>query len=212
MPPQIGQRPPSKKSPSKLEIEAEMFAHAKVLERLQAGYEGGEFDESVYQRQLSASLRELFGLQKQYEEKGHSMTAFLAEQEFPSWLGKVLEKIAGMSQDFAGMEHANLATLSQQSYKEFAATASDLTASFITLLDCIKLRGVAQPPLLDEFFGEVIRHAQKLGLKPDLNSRLESLRATLMDHDGDLTGVELDQLEHDVDLLFTEFQMDLKTE
>jgi hypothetical protein len=201
---------PPKKGPSKLEIEADIFAQAKLLERLEAGYKGGEFDESVYQRQLSASLRELFALQQQYEEKSHSFAKFLAEQKLPELLGRVLEKVAGIGQDVADLEPADYSALSFQSFKQFAATASDLTASFITLLDCIKLRGIAQPQLLAEFLSDVIGHAQKLGVKEGLTTCLETLREEIIGHDGEFVEAELDQLEHDVDLFFTEFQMDLK--
>lgn len=194
----------------KLEVEAEIFAHVKVLERLQSGYEEGEFDESVYHRQLSASLRELFNLREKYERGGHTLGAFLAEQNLPEFLERVLRKVVDMGQDFSVGNHAELGILAKKSYKEFAAIASDLTASFITLLDCIKLHGVAQPSLLDEFFAEVIHHARALGLTPEFCTRIGSLRTTVTDHNIDLSETELNQLEHDVDLLFTEFQLNLK--
>jgi HEPN domain-containing protein len=198
--------------PSRLQLESEIFAQAKMLERLQEGLEGGEFDESVYRGQVSASLRELFALQKKYEEKGHSFPKFLEAQKNLSDLRKVLAKVAELNQSYLSNAGNNLATLQQRTYKAFAAAASDLTASFITLLDCIKLRGVAKPDLLMELFADIVSHADKVGLSPDYMTRLTDLQAELKEKTDELSEEDLDLLDHQVDVLFTEFQLDLKKE
>ncbi len=183
-----------------------------MLGRLQAGFEAGEFEESVYQRQISASFRELFALQKQYNMAGHSFATFLEGEKSLGDLRKILGKIAELNESYSGQTEATLATLQLKSYKEFAAVASDLTASFITLLDCIKLRGVAKPALLVEFLGNIITHAKKMELDPSFIARLEELQAELKAKNDALPDEDLDLLEHQVDVLFTEFQLDLKKE
>jgi hypothetical protein len=198
--------------PSRLQIESEIFAHAKMLERLQAGYEDGEFEESLYRRQLGASLRELFVLQMQYEQGGHSFSKFLEAQKHLGDLRRIFSKIAELQQSFTEQEGVTLATLQLKSYKEFASVASDLTASFITLLDCIKLRGIAKPALLVEFLTDIIAHAKKMDLNTEFIPRLEELLAELKEKTDDLPEEDLDLLEHQVDLFFTEFQLDLKKE
>ncbi len=198
--------------PTRLQVESEIFAQAKMLERLQGGFENGEFEESVYRRQLSASLRELFALQKKYEDAGHSFSEFLEGQTKLGDLRKILGKIAELHQSFSEQKDVTLATLQLKSYKEFAAVASDLTASFITLLDCIKLRGVAKPALLMEFLADILSHAKKMELAPSFIGRLEELQAELKAKTDDLPDEDLDLLEHQVDVLFTEFQFDLKKE
>ena len=212
MPPQVRKATKRTKrvEPTRLQVEAEIFAQVKTLERLQAGFEGGEFDDSVYQRQLSASLQELFKLQKNYEDGGHSFSKFIEEQTTLGDLRKILCKIGELHQSFTAQEGVTLASLQQVSYKEFAAAASDLTASFITLLDCIKLRGVAKPALLLEFLTETITHAKKMALNTQYISRLEELLAELTEKTEDLSDQDLELLEHQVDVLFTEFQLDLK--
>ncbi len=196
--------------PTRLQVESEIFAQAKMLERLQGGFEVGEFEESVYRRQLGVSLRELFALQKKYEDAGHSFTKFLEDQSNLGDLRKILGKIAELNQSFSAQKDITLATLQLKSYKEFAAVASDLTASFITLLDCIKLRGVAKPALLTEFLAEIISHAKKMDLDRPLIARLEVLLSELKEKKDDLSDADLDLLEHQIDVLFTEFQLDLK--
>ncbi len=196
--------------PTRLQVESEIFAQVKMLERLQAGFEAGEFEESVYTRQLSASFRELFALQKKYEEAGHSFASFLEGEKSLGDLRKILGKIAELNQSYTGQKDVTLATLQVKSYKEFAAVASDLTASFITLLDCIKLRGVAKPALLMEFLADIVSHARKMELNPGFIARLEELQVELKEKIGDLSDADLDLVEHQVDVLFTEFQLDLK--
>ncbi len=198
--------------PSRLQVESEIFAQAKMLERLQGGFEGGEFEESVYRRQLGVSLRELFALQKQYEDAGHSFTKFLEGQTNLGDLRKILGKIAELNQSFSDQKDVTLATLQLKSYKEFAAVASELTASFITLLDCIKLRGVAKPALLTEFLADIISHAKKMDFDRSLIARLEELLSELKEKTDDLPDEDLDLLEHQVDVLFTEFQLNMKKE
>ncbi len=100
--------------------------------------------------------------------------------------------------------------LQLNSYKEFAAVASDLTASFITPLNCIKLRGVAKPALLQEFLAAIIQHAKKMELATSFFTRLDELQAELKDKTVDLPEEDLDLFEHQVDVLFTDFQLDLK--
>ncbi|OLS13437.1 MAG: hypothetical protein RBG13Loki_2891 [Promethearchaeota archaeon CR_4] len=212
MPPQVRKAAKRTKrvGSTRLQVEAEIFAQAKTLERLQAGFEGGEFDDGVYRRQLSVSLQDLFQLQKKYEDKGHSFKKFIEAQTNLGDLRKILGKIENLHQSFTGQGGITLASLQQLTYKQFAATASDLTASFITLLDCIKLRGVAKPALLLEFLTDTISHATKMTLDPQYISRLEELQGELKQKTEDLSEQDLDLLEHQVDVFFTEFQLDLK--
>ncbi len=183
-----------------------------MLERLQEGFENGEFEDSVYRRQLGASLRELFALQKKYEDAGHSFSKFLEGQTNLGDLRKILGKIAELNQSFNAQKDITLATFQLKFYKEFAAVASDLTASFITLLDCIKLRGVAKPALLIEFLADIVSHAKKMDLDNSFIARVGELLSELTEKTGDLLDQDLDLLEHQVDVLFTEFQIDLKKE
>ncbi len=186
-------------------IESELFALVKSITNLNNKYQKGIVNDNFFRKALKNAMNNLLKLNFELKENHIQMAGLLKKMNLSQEYNSVIEIINRVSSlDILD----NTSDVKNRTFLELPSITSEITSSFITLMDALTLNGLRKKDLIFKLFDEL---NQNLGNFPGLDDILFKSKAIQkniqnrfdrLSSDANLK----DELIDDLYQLFKEFQ------
>jgi hypothetical protein len=158
-------------SDMEFKIESELFALVKSITNLNDKYQKGIVNEFFFKKALKSSMNNFLKLNFVLKENNLHLPDLLKRMNISQEYSAALDLINRVST--LNISDTEL-FMKNQSFLELPGITSEITSSFITLMDALTLKGVTQKDLIFNLFDELIYN---LGNFPGLNELLEKVKS-----------------------------------
>ena len=163
------------------EIESELFALINSIINLYDKYQKGSINENFFQKAIKDAINGLLNINLYLKERNISLSKFLNGMNLLNDYNKVIKIVNNLSDldEFNGVRNGNKFYSEKRiksSILELPGIASEITSSFITLIDALKLEGQSQY-LMIRLLNELKANFKKFkfpGLK-DIHLRIKKI-------------------------------------
>ena len=141
------------------ELKSELFALINTIIRLDNKYLEGVLDETFFKKSLKSAINSLLKIQFKIQEQNLSLKDLLEEMEFMQEYNKAISIINNASSlDFNTNEYPK----SISSFiLQIPSASSEITSSFITLMDGLKLVERENYELIFSLFQDLLKNLDK---------------------------------------------------
>lgn len=206
-----------KNQKSILEIESELFALVKTILNIHNKYSKGEIQENFYLKSIKSTIQELIQFNFSLQDKGINLNIFLEKMGFSEDYHQAIDIINNVSnlkfnpsQVDTNYKKAdeNLKPKLQQAVLELPGISTEITSSFITLMDALKLRDVATGKLLKKLFLDLLISLEKFPGLDSIKEKIDSFYTIIKKIPDDImqTPQEQDNLAEKIYSIFKEFK------
>jgi hypothetical protein len=153
------------------EIESEIYALISSIINLHSKYQKGIIKESFFHKAVKNALNGLNRINLYLKERELSLTDILIEMKFLNEFNEAIEIIndkssLNFSDQFGESKHSQISASIKNSILKLPGITSEITSSFITLMDALKLEDIKESKLIDKLFKELKQDIKKFpGLK-----------------------------------------------
>ncbi len=128
-----------KKSSSDIssELESELFAIVNTIMTLNKKYQDGNLKESFFQRSIKSAMNDLFKINQSLNKNSLDLSKFLAKMNITDDYYKAIDIINKISS--LNISTSQFSKSTSSSILEIPRLTSEITSSFITLMDALKL-------------------------------------------------------------------------
>jgi len=128
-----------KKSSSDIssELESELFAIVNTIMTLNKKYQDGNLKESFFQRSIKSAMNDLFKINLSLNKNSLDLSKFLAKMNITDDYYKAIDIINKISS--LNISTSQFSKSTSSSILEIPRLTSEITSSFITLMDALKL-------------------------------------------------------------------------
>ncbi len=194
-----------------IKIESELFALVKSILNLNSKFQKGKINENFFRKALKNTMNSLFTLKNSINENNLLLTDLLEKMRLSKEYNEIIDLIDRIiSLDFSN-EKTPLKKKEYPSFLELPGLTSEITTSFITLMDALTLDNIQKEDFLTKLFDELIDGLNSFPGLEDLQFKVETIqRKVLHDIDKirDKNGFRK-QIIDDLYLYFKEFQTKL---
>ncbi|MFX1453694.1 MAG: hypothetical protein ACFFCM_22885 [Promethearchaeota archaeon] len=194
---------------SESQIESEIFALIKSITNLNNKYQNGIVNENFFRKALKNAMNNLLKLNFTLKEKNLSFREFLKRmnisQEYQSAI-EIINRISSLNLSNNELPSKNRAFL------ELPGITSEITSSFITLIDALTLNGLTKTDIIFTFFDDLLFNLSKFPGLDDLLIKVKDIQKLAKIHIDDLPSnakIKEDLIDN-LYYLFKEFQEKLK--
>lgn len=150
------------------EIESELYALVNTIENLLVKYKENTINEHFFRKALRNAVKGLLKINISLKEKGLLLSKVLKDMDFVKEYNnavRTIDKVLIINPhkeniEFLDEDHSHFLKIIKSSILELPGITSEITASFITLMDALKLEGLRNNDLIIKLFKEL-----KLSLK-----------------------------------------------
>ena len=141
------------------ELKSELFALINTIIRLDNKYLEGVLDETFFKKSLKSAINSLLKIQFKIQEENLSLKDLLEEMEFMQDYNKAISIINNASSlDFDINEYPKSIS---SSILQIPSASSEITSSFITLMDGLKLVEKENYELIINLFQDLLKNLDK---------------------------------------------------
>ncbi|MFX0008766.1 MAG: hypothetical protein ACFE9R_00505 [Candidatus Hermodarchaeota archaeon] len=141
------------------ELKSELFALINTIIRLDNKYLEGVLDETFFKKSLKSAINNLLKIQFKIQEENLSLKDLLEEMEFMQDYNKAISIINNASSlDFDTSEYPKSIS---SSILQIPSASSEITSSFITLMDGLKLVEQENYELIFNLFQDLLKNLDK---------------------------------------------------
>ncbi|MFX0104002.1 MAG: hypothetical protein ACFE75_00740 [Candidatus Hodarchaeota archaeon] len=190
-------------SEMKSKIESELFSLVKSITNLNYKYQKGIVNDKFFRKALKSAMNNLLRLNIILKENNLHLSDLLKSmdisQEYNNALG-IINRISSLN-----LPDDNL---SPKTFLELPGITSEITSSFITLMDALTLEGLTKQDFIFSLFDELSQNLNNFPGLDDILFRIESLQKYALNN--------IDKLKYEVKLkekliddlyhIFKEFQ------
>ncbi len=186
-------------------IESELFALVKSITNLNNKYQKGIVNGNFFRKALKTTMNSLFKLNITLKENNIHLPDLLKRMKMDQEYNSAIDIINRVSS-------LNLADnriyQKDQTFLELPAITSEITSSFITLMDALTLEGLKKNDIILNLFDELSFNLSKFPGLDDVLYKVESLQKKALNHvdrlfsDADFKEKLIDNLYQ----IFKEFQ------
>ncbi|MFX1296943.1 MAG: hypothetical protein ACFFD2_19075 [Promethearchaeota archaeon] len=152
-------------------IESELFALVKSITNLNNKYQKGIVNQNFFRKALRSTMNNLLKLNFVLKENHLKMADLLKKMDLSQEYNSVIELINRVS----SLEVPdNDIDIKNRTFLELPGITSEITSSFITLMDALTLDGLVKEDLIFNLFNEL---NQNLGKFPGLDDILISVKS-----------------------------------
>lgn len=190
-------------------IESELFALVKSILNLNNKYQKGIVNDNFFRKTLKNAMNNLLKLNFVLKEKNLQMTDLLKEMDLSQEYNSVIEIIDRISSlDLPDNKFNN----KNRTFLELPGITSEITSSFITLMDALTLDGLVKKDLIFNLFNELIQNLSNFPGLDELLFKIKSIEENTVIHfDGLISDPNLkEELIDDLYQVFKEFQNKLQ--
>ncbi len=159
-------------SDMEFKIESELFALVKSLTNLNNKYQKGIVNEIFFRKALKSAMNNFLKLNFTLRENNLQLPDLLKRMNLSQEYSAVLDLINRVST--LNISDAEL-TSKNQSFLELPGITSEITTSFITLMDALTLEGMMKKDLIFNLFDELNSNLGKFPGLDDLSEKVKSL-------------------------------------
>lgn len=186
-------------------IESELFALVKSILNLHNKYQKGIVNNNFFRKALKSAMNNLLRLNFVLKEQNLQMADLLKKMDLSQEYDSVIEIINRVS-SLALPD--NQIAIKNRTFLELPGITSEITTSFITLMDALTLDGLVKKDLIFNLFNEL---CQNLGNFPGLDDilfKIKSIKKNAVIHfDKLISDAKLkEELIDDLYQVFKEFQ------
>ena len=186
-------------------IESELFALVKSITNLNNKYQKGIVNDNFFRKALKNAMKILLKLNFALKEKNISLPDLLKTMNLSQEYNSALDLINRIST--LNLSDKSVAT-KNHTFLELPSITSEITSSFITIMDALTLEGLIKKELIFNLYDELIQNLDKF---PGLDNLLERVKVIQNN-----TSIQIDRLTSDTKLrekliddlyqIFKEFQ------
>lgn len=155
------------KSEKNPEVESELFALVNSIINLHDKYKEGLINDNFFRKAIKNAMKGLMKINMYFNEKNLSISNVLDKMNFADQYNTaidIIKKITNpLTQDekFKNNEIPPFDKKMSYAILELPGITSEITSSFITLMDALKLEGLKSSELILKLFKELIINANK---------------------------------------------------
>ena len=202
------------------EIESELYALVNTIKNLWVKYQENTINENFFRKALKNAVKGLLKINISLKEKGLLLSKVLKDMDFVkeySSAVRTIDKVLVINPhkenyEFLDEDHSHYSNSIKSSILELPGITSEITTSFITLMDALKLEGLRNSDLIMKLFKEL-----KLSLKnfpgiDDITLKIEEIKSHASENTNLLieNRVYREKLVDHIYEVFNEFQNKLK--
>jgi len=190
-----------------LEVESELFSLVNSILKMNSKYKKGVINHNFYQKALKNTMNNLLQINFFLKENNLILSDILKNMKMTDKYYKAIDIINEASKIKFSTDNNY-----PSSILELPAVISEITSSFITLMDALKLE-FKNRELISELFDELIIHLQKFPGLDLLVSKVKNIFNKIEKNLNILGNTKLrEKIGNDLYLIFQEFQkkLDLK--
>lgn len=167
------------------EIESELYALVNTIKNLLVKYKENTINENFFRKALRNAVKGLLKINISLKEKGLLLSKVLKDMDFVKEYNtavRTIDKVLIINPhkqnfEFLDENHSTLSKSIKSSILELPGITSEITTSFITLMDALKLEGLRNSDLIMKLFKEL-----KLSLKnfpgiDDITLKIEKIKS-----------------------------------
>lgn len=194
---------------SESKIESEIFALIKSITNLNNKYQKGIVNDNFFRKALKNAMNNLIRLNFTLKEKNLSFRELLKRmnisQEYKSAID-IINRISSLNLSNNELSKKN------HTFLELPGITSEITSSFITLLDSLTLNGLTKTDIIFKFFDDLIFNLSKFPGLDDLLIKVKDIQKLARNHIDDLPyNIKFkEDLIDNLYYLFKEFQEKLR--
>ena len=202
------------------EIESELYALVNTIKNLWVKYQENTINENFFRKALKNAVKGLLKINISLKEKGLLLSKVLKDMDFVKEYNSAVRTIDKVlvinphkeNYEFLDEDHSHYSNSIKSSILELPGITSEITTSFITLMDALKLEGLRNSDLIMKLFKEL-----KLSLKnfpgiDDITLKIEEIKSHASENTNLLieNRVYREKLVDHIYEVFNEFQNKLK--
>ncbi len=193
----------------KSELESEIFATVNTILNLNQKYQKGILKEIFFQRSIKSATNDLLELNLSLNKHNIVLSKTLNHMNFTDDYYKAIDIINKMSS--LSFSNSQFSETISSSILEIPGISSEITASFITLIDALKLDGFDNTELIFELFKDLKKNFDRFpGLELD-KIKLEKIFEEVLQNEEKIVNNKnyRDSLADDLYAVFNFFQKKL---
>ena len=166
---------------SSKDIESELYALIHTILNVYEKFEKGVINNNFFRRTVKNAIRELLRFNFLLDERKIDLSLLLKKMNFVEQYYRAIGIINKLSSlEFAGNE-SDLIDRSINSRKisstvlELPGITLEITSSFITLMDALKLKGLHESELIDKLFRELKKNMKRFPGMDDLRIKIKKV-------------------------------------
>ena len=172
------------------EIESELYALVNTIKNLLVKYQENTINENFFRKALRNAVKGLLKINISLKEKGLLLSKVLKEMDFVKEYNnavRTIDKVLIINPHKENFElldedHSHFSKSIKSSILELPGITSEITTSFITLMDALKLEGLKNGDLIMKLFKEL-----KLSLKnfpgiDDVTLKIEKIKSHALEN------------------------------
>ncbi|UCC20761.1 MAG: hypothetical protein JSV62_05620 [Promethearchaeota archaeon] len=147
-------------------IESEIFALVKSITNLNTKYQKGIVNENFFRKTIKTAMNNLLKINLSLKERNLQMSDLIKKMDIAQEYNSVLNMINRLS----SLHFPDNETIThKRTFLELPAITSEITTSFITLMDALTLDGLGKKDIIFNLFDELNHNLSKF---PGLNEVL----------------------------------------
>ncbi|MFX0140109.1 MAG: hypothetical protein ACFFDN_41085 [Candidatus Hodarchaeota archaeon] len=194
---------------TKSKIESELFALVKSITNLNNKYQKGTVNDNFFRKALKNAMNNLLGLNITLKENKLHLSDLLKSMDISLEYNNAIDIINRVSS--LNLSDGNL-SVKNRSFLELPGITSEITTSFITLMDALTLEGFTKQELIFSLFDELNQNLSNFPGLGEILSKVKTLHKNVLNNIDKLrdNAKFKEKLIDDLYRIFKEFQKKIK--
>ncbi|MFX1478577.1 MAG: hypothetical protein ACFFCI_10665 [Promethearchaeota archaeon] len=198
----------------KTDVESDLYALINTILNAYEKFKEGMVQENFFRRTLNNTIKELLRFNFYLDKKKINLTSLLEKMNFSEQYYKAIELINKLSSlDFpssdVGDEPSNQSLFTKkmtQTVLNLPSITLEITTSFITLMDALKLKGFEDGEIIDKLFTDLKNNLKKFPDIDDLLIRVKAINKRAFNSEIDRSNRTSEIIADELYKIFREFQ------
>nr|AKC94981.1 putative Vps28-like protein [uncultured organism] len=188
-----------------IKIESELFALVKSILNLNSKFQKGKINETFFRKALKNTMNNLFKLKISINENNLLLADLLEKMSLSKEYNEIIDLINRITSLNFSNEKTTIKKKQSPSFLELPGLTSEITSSFITLMDALTLNDIQKEDFLTKLFDELITGLNSFPGLENLLFKVESTQRKVL-HDIDKIRNESGFRKQVIDDLYSNFK------
>ena len=167
------------------EIESELYALVNTIKNLWVKYKENTINENFFRKALKNAVKGLLKINISLKEKGLLLSKVLKDMNFVKEYNnavRTIDKVLIINPhqenfEFLDGDHSHFSKIIKSSILELPGITSEITTSFITLMDALKLEGLRNSDLIMKLLKELKLSLNNFPGIDDITLKIEKIKS-----------------------------------
>ncbi|HDZ16828.1 MAG TPA: hypothetical protein ENH75_00965 [archaeon] len=188
-----------------IKIESELFALVKSILNLNSKFQKGKINETFFRKALKNTMNNLFKLKISINENNLLLADLLEKMSLSKEYNETIDLINRITSINFSNEKTTIKKKQSPSFLDLPGITSEITSSFITLMDVLTLNDIKKEDFLTKLFDELITGLNSFPGLENLLFKVESTQRKVL-HDIDKIRNESGFRKQVIDDLYSNFK------